>query len=100
MIQPEIDGSLLGSAVSPAGYYTDGNPADQWQKFTFTWNSGSNTSASLILHNYTTTPNGNDYGVDNIQVASATPEPSSFMVAIVGALGMIAYGQRRRKVKN
>ncbi len=99
-IQPEIGGVLLGSPVSANGYFTDGNNSDKWQQFSFTWNSGSLTSTTLVLNNFTTTGTGNDFGIDNILVATPTPEPSTIVVAIAGALGMIAYGQRWRKARN
>jgi hypothetical protein len=94
-IQAAMGGVLLGtSPVSANGYFTDGNSKDQWQQFSFTWNSGSATSTTLALNNYTTTGTGNDFGIDNIQVAS-TPEPSTFATVIACGLGMIAYGWRR-----
>jgi hypothetical protein len=93
-IQPEIDGTLLGSPVSPLGdWATNG-----WQQFTFTWNSGSNTSASLILHDYQTNVVGNDFGVANISV-TPTPEPG-YSVLLVGlglALITLSYGKRARR---
>src|SRR4051794_30220701 len=61
-VSPEIDGSVLGSPSSAAGTYS----SNGWQNFTYTWNSGNNTTASLILHDLTTTPTGNDFGLDNI----------------------------------
>jgi hypothetical protein len=94
-IQPEIDGTLLGSPVSPVGDWA----SNGWQQFTFYWNSGSNTSASLILHDYTTTTTGNDFGITNISVSSV-PEPSAFALAVVGAAGILACGWMRRKAGN
>lgn len=85
-VQPEIDGTLLGSPVSASG-------AENWQQFTFTWNSGTNTSASLILHNFTTTVIGNDFGVDDILVAA--PEPGTAALLGIGALALAI--RRRRK---
>ncbi len=76
-VQPEIDGSLLGSPVSPAA--DSWAQCGYWQPFSFSWNSGSNTSASLILHNYTPWGSGNDLGTDDISVA--TPEPGTLAFA-------------------
>jgi hypothetical protein len=78
-VQPEIDGSLLGTPVSPQGWFG----SNGWQQFTFYWNSGSNSTASLILHNYTTVGQGNDLGIDDISVADPTPEP--------GTLALLAF---------
>jgi hypothetical protein len=72
-----------------------------WQTFNFTWNSGANTTASLILHDFTQTPIGNDFGLDNIIVNAPTPEPSTLILnrgTAVGLLGGFAW-QRRRKLR-
>jgi PEP-CTERM motif len=89
-IQPEIAGTLLGSAVSNAGF--------GWVHYTFTWNSGSNTTASLILHDYQQAAVGNDFGVDSILVSTSIPEPSSAILLVIGAVGFAGYGWRRRKI--
>jgi multisubunit Na+/H+ antiporter MnhC subunit len=97
IITPEINGVAVGTAVTAKGYYGDGIAGDQWQQFTFTWNSGANTTADLSLVNAQDTGLGNDFGIDTIRFdAAATPEPSAFLTAIVGTLGMIGYGLRRR----
>jgi hypothetical protein len=93
-VQPELDGTLLGSPVSAAG----SSPAQGWQTFSFTWNSGSNTSASLILHNFQTAGFGNDYGIDNLSVASAAiPEPATLLVLTTGIAGLLTSRRRRGK---
>jgi hypothetical protein len=94
-IQPDINGTLLGSAVSAVGTWgTNG-----WQQFTFTWNSGSATSAALTLHDFQLLTEGNDFGIADIVVQSvqSVPEPSTFGAAILGALGMISYARLRRR---
>ena len=97
-VEPQIDGSLLGTGAATAnGFYQDGNPADQWQQYTFNWNSGSNTSGSLILHDYVLATTGNDFGIDDISVATAVPEPSAFALLSVVGLGLLRY--RRSLVK-
>jgi hypothetical protein len=86
LVQPEIGGSLLGSAVSPVGTFG----SNGWQQFTFLWNSGSNSSASLILHNYVNTSFGNDMGYDNISVTAVTaPEPGSIAFLTVAGMGLL-----------
>src|SRR2546430_1058530 len=93
-IQPEIDGLLLGAPVSAAGTFgTTG-----WQPFSFSWNSGSSTSATLILHDRTQTPRGNDFGLDAISVVqAAVPEPSSIALLSAGAVCLKSLGRRRRR---
>jgi len=69
-----------------------GNPLSQPESF------------GLALSGATATGLGsfgfNNFIADDINVSSATvvPEPSSLVLAGVGALGMIGYGLRRRKV--
>lgn len=93
IIQPEIDGSLLGTPVSEAG---NGYSSYGWQQFSFSWNSGSNTSASLILHDFNLDPNGNDFGIDNISVDTTAPEPASFLLAVM-ALALIGLRRKRQR---
>ncbi len=97
-MQPEIGGSLLGSPVTPGTFWSDfespGLPSG-WQQFTFSWNSGSNTSASLILHDHTDQGSGNDFGIDDISVATATPEPGTLALA---GLAFAAALLRRKRV--
>jgi len=93
-IQPEIDGSLLGSPVSPVGDWA----GNGWQQFTFNWFSGSNTTATLILHDFQQNTTGNDFGIGNITVSSV-PEPSALMMALVGAAGILLYGRMRRTAR-
>jgi hypothetical protein len=99
-VQADLDGTLLGTPVSAAGSYTDGNPADTWQQFSFTWNSGSNSTASLILHDYTTTGDGNDFGVDAISVSSPSgaPEPGTMGLLDIALAGL--GWSRRRLLQN
>jgi len=83
-LQPEIDGSLLGSPVTPGTFWpyfeSSGLPSG-WQQFSFGWYSGSNTSASVILNDFTDQGIGNDFGIDDISVATATPEPGTLALA-------------------
>jgi PEP-CTERM motif len=96
VIQPEIGGQTLGSGVSATGLHQAG-----WQQFTISWNSGSfSGTSSLTLNDLVVTGAGNDFGIDNIVVSSAVPEPSSLILAILGALGMIGYRRLRRKARN
>jgi len=96
-VQADIDG-LLNSPVTANGYYSDGITGDQWQQFTFTWSSGTHTSAQLILHDFTATTVGNDFGIDGIVISSTgatAPEPGTFALFSVGALAGLAWFRRK-----
>ncbi len=95
VIQPMINGQSIGLPVSANGFFADGNPADQWQKFSFNWNAGPATTADLSLWNQIGTGNGNDFGIDAISL-NTVPEPSSVALAASGLVGLIACVRRRR----
>jgi hypothetical protein len=91
-LQPEIDSNLLGSPVSPGLFYYDG-----WQQFSFSWNSGSNTSASVVLNDFNLNGSGNDFAVDDISVTSAgaaTPEPGTLALAGLGFAAALLLRKR------
>jgi hypothetical protein len=60
----QANGVSLLSGVTALGYYSDGVSGDQWQTYSATWNSGSNTSLALALLDTQTQGNGNDFGID------------------------------------
>lgn len=100
LVQPEIDGTILGSAVSAGGDFTSG-----WQEFTFSWNSGSNTDASLILHDLTSTAVGNDFGIDDISVTAVSPstppsvpEPANLSLLAVFCTATAGFLARRCRI--
>lgn len=61
-----------------------------WEEFSATWNSGSNTSATIEIVNQNTAFSGNGFTLDDISFegmapATSIPEPSS-------VLGLLAFG--------
>ncbi len=90
LIQGEIGGTLLGTQITPGTYASSG-----WQRYAYNWNSGTNTSASLVMHDYTTTPVGNDFGLDQITVQSI-PLPSSVVAGLAG-LALCVLSRSRTK---
>jgi hypothetical protein len=90
IIEPFINGSSIGSAVSPVGTFA----AEGWQLFTFQWNSGSATNADLSLRNLQGNGDGNDFGIDSIRL-SAVPEPSSLAITACGLFGLAGWRMRR-----
>ena len=94
ILQTQINGVTLGLPVSAVGtYQTNG-----FQQFNFAFNSGAATTAVLSLQDLVATGIGNDFGVDNIQVAAvpaAVPEPGS--IALLVGLGVTGAGFLARK---
>jgi hypothetical protein len=91
-IEAGIGGQVFGP-VSANGQFNDGNPLDQWQLFSFEWNSGTSTTASVILNDLTPTDSGDDFAIDNISVAS-TPEPTTLSMSLIGLVVVVASRHR------
>lgn len=99
IIQPFINGVSIGAGVSANGNYSDGNPANQWQQFTFPWYSGDSTTADLSLVNQQTNGAGlgDDFGIDTISLLASVPEPSSLVLLGSGIACLAVCGWRRWK---
>jgi hypothetical protein len=97
-----IDGTAF-SAVSASGCFNgagDNCPfQDGWQTFSFTWNSGANTTAQIVLNDLTHSSGGNDFGVDDITLSGPppVPEPGSAVLLTAGLAGLAASRRRRNK---
>jgi PEP-CTERM motif len=97
IVQPSINGVTLGAGVSARGYYTDGISGDGWQKFDFSWDSGSATTADLKLVNLRNNNiPGDDFGVDMISL-TPVPEPSSMMLSGIVGLAVLARAKAGRR---
>ena len=59
LIDVTINGTIVGSATAPA-------TTCNWVQYTYTWNSGSNTTATIAIYDRLTILNGNDFGLDDI----------------------------------
>ncbi len=59
-LQFSINGSTIGPIFQAPG------TTCQWVQFTATWDSGSNTSATICIVNQNTTLGGNDFALDDI----------------------------------
>jgi hypothetical protein len=67
-----------------------------WQMGSYTWNSGSNTSATLSLTDLNPSGPYNDFVLDDISLTSSVPEPAGWALMLVGA-GLSGAALRRRQ---
>jgi hypothetical protein len=70
------------------------NTGMHWMPFDLDFTATSNSTAISLLG----ISGENFFGVDNASV-SAVPEPSSFILAALAAIGLVAYGTRQRAAK-
>ena len=64
-LQFSINGSVLGSLFQVTPYV--------WNQFYTSWNSGSNTTATIKIIDMQTATGGNDFGLDNISFSTLSP---------------------------
>ena len=92
-LQLTLNGTAVGSANSP-------NMNNVFVNYTATWNSGTNTTATVALSDLNTGYGFNDFAVDDMSFAgpSAVPEPTSTTLALVGMACAVFY--RRRAMRS
>ena len=79
----------------PLGVVTAPNTTGVWQQFSFTWFSGTSTTAVLSIVNLNTERFGNDFALDDL---SFVPEPVSLLALGAGLIGLAARKRLRSKV--
>jgi hypothetical protein len=89
----DINGSQVGATFDAPGV------AGVWQQVSMTWNSGSATTADLALVNQNTSPDGNDFALDDISLSAQSPggvpEPAAWALMLLGFGGLGAALRRR-----
>lgn len=84
---PTIDGAS-GAVLNTTG---------SWQQGSFTWNSGSNTSAVLSLTDTNAQGDFNDFALTDIALTAAgVPEPATWATMLLG-FGLAGAALRRRR---
>jgi hypothetical protein len=81
------------NSASGAGWTVGGS----WQQYTYTWNSGSSTSATLSLTDTNTSGPYNDFVLDDLSFSSTVPEPSTWAMMLIGFGGLGFTGYRRMR---
>ena len=87
----------VGSGGSPTAFASSGvlGATGIWTKFTGSFVANS-TSTNLSIFTDVNAASGNDFGLDNISVVAAIPEPSTWALMLLG-FGAIGASMRRRK---
>jgi hypothetical protein len=67
VLQVSVNGAPVGTMTPPPG---------TWQEFQFTWDSGPNTSADVVLVDLNTDWSGNDFALDNMTLEELIPSPT------------------------
>jgi hypothetical protein len=90
-IQPLIDGVSLSTGVTTPN-------AGVWNQYSFTWNSGTNTTANLELTDLNANSAGNDFGIDTIAFTQPAPLPElpvgTLLLVGLGAIGLLQLVRR------
>jgi len=87
-----VNGTALGQPFTAAPPLPTGN----WQRFTYSWNSGSSTSAVLQIIDSNTNTLGNDFALDDIAF-TPVPEPSALLLAGLATTAWAASRHLRRR---
>lgn len=84
--------SAVAGTPSKLRFYANGSPAvsvytapsttNNWQLYTYTWNSGSSTSVTLTLQDAENSAGGNDFAIDNIVFQRVSANSASVNVTV------------------
>ncbi len=75
-LQFSINGVALGTS------FTAPTTTGQWDEFYATWNSGTETTATICIVNQNTSLGGNDFGIDDITFASLCSSTESVTIVV------------------
>jgi hypothetical protein len=87
-IEVLINGVLIGTTIAPST--TCG-----WVQLSYTWNSGTNTTAQIAIYDRETANNGNDFAIDDISFTSNINcnYTKSVQVTVSAALPLVVISQ-------
>jgi hypothetical protein len=89
----DINGIVATGNFAPTGTV----PSDPWGSFSVPFTTNGSTS-SITVTLVSQFGGDNDYGVDNVSLATAVPEPSTLALLGLGIAGTAGYRRRQRKL--
>lgn len=81
-IEVVINGVSAGTSLAP-------NTICSWSNVTYPWNSGANTRAEICFYDRNTTPNGNDFALDDIvfsRINTCVLPPKSITINVTNTI--------------
>jgi hypothetical protein len=88
-IETSINGQILGMSYGPT-------TLPSWLPVSYVWNSGANTTATVVLRDLNTEWVGNDFMLDDISL-SVVPAPGAIILGGIGA-SLVGWLRRRRTI--
>jgi gliding motility-associated-like protein len=76
-LQFSINGSLIGSVFNAS------NTLCNWEQFYATWNSGTNTTATICIVNQNTIASGNDFAIDDVSFSQLCNSTDSVTITVI-----------------
>ena len=86
---PSFGDTVLGT------FAASGTPR-AWNNITASFNSGSASMINISFVNQNTDLDGNDFGLDDISLSLAVPEPATWAL-MIGGFGLVGIAARRRR---
>lgn len=88
VLHVEINGQAAG-----ADYHVPGT-VTQWSQFSYTWNSGAATTATIRIVDLNTVAGGNDFALDDFSFAPAVPAAGPAPAPAGSATAAVTYGNQ------
>ena len=81
ILQFTINGGTIGDNFNVSSVNCN------WGNFTSTWNSGSETTATICIQNQNTATSGNDFAIDDIEFIEVCEQEEEFNVTLSNIVG-------------
>lgn len=77
-----IEIKINGTVINTFTYSPDPGPTFTWHQYSFTWNSGTSTSATIELRDLELSATGNNFGLDDIMLQRVCSSTDTIKVII------------------